>query len=131
MTTFAYRKVLPLSLLHHHPHPLILHFPIALTGAALFFIILALIWRIEILEEIAFTNISLAAVSTIVAAIFGIRDNLSYYIGTASYYTTKIIFAIILFILITTLALVRWRNPNLFTNRSTKAVNVIVYFQIF
>jgi uncharacterized membrane protein len=45
------------------------HFPIALTGAALFFILLALWKHNKILEQVAFANISLAAVSTIVAAV--------------------------------------------------------------
>ena len=35
-----------LDTLFNHPiHPLIVHFPIGLTGAALFFILIALLWR--------------------------------------------------------------------------------------
>jgi uncharacterized membrane protein len=67
----------------HPPHPMVVHFPIALTSAALFFILLALWRRSDILEKVAFANIALAAASTIVAAIFGIRDNLVLYAGLA------------------------------------------------
>ena len=45
-------------------HTMVVHFPIALTGAALFFMLLAL-WRCsEILEQVALANLSLAAAST-------------------------------------------------------------------
>ena len=67
----------------HSPHAVVVHFLIALTGAALFFILLALWRRSKILEQVAFANISLAAASTIVAAIFGIRDNIVFYNGIA------------------------------------------------
>ena len=57
----------------HPPHIMFVHFPIALTGAALFFILLALWKKNEIFEKVAFANISLAAVSTVVAALVGIQ----------------------------------------------------------
>ena len=115
-----------------HPlHTMIVHFPIALTSAALFFILLALWRRSDILEQVAFANISLAAVSTIVAAIAGIRDNLLYYHSGAPNHVTKIILASILFVVTTVTALVRWRNPNLFHTRSAKVVYILAYFVSF
>jgi uncharacterized membrane protein len=55
-----------------HPlHPMIVHFPIALTGAVAFFILLALWRRSRVLEQAAFANISLAAVATIFAGLTG------------------------------------------------------------
>jgi len=38
----------------HPPHSLLVHFPIALVSAGLFFILLALILKKDILEQIAF-----------------------------------------------------------------------------
>ena len=115
----------------HPPHTLLVHFPIALVSSALFFIILALLWRKDVLEQVAFANISLAAVSTIVAAIAGIRDNNYFYGGEAPNYSAKIILAIILFVITATTALVRWRNPNLFHARSGKVLYVMAYFVSF
>src|SRR4030042_5413018 len=116
------------TLLHHPIHPMIVHFPIGLTGAALFFIILALIWkRAKILEQIAFANISLAAVSTVVAAITGIYDNATRWDGRAENYQYKIVLAILLFLVTTSISILRWRKPDLFEQKSTKYLYVGAY----
>lgn len=115
----------------HPPHTLFVHFPIALVSSALFFILLALWRRSDLLEQVAFANISLGAVSTIVAAIFGIRDNIYFYGGQAPNHTAKIILAIILFLITTITALVRWRNPNLFHTRNSNLVYILAYFISF
>lgn len=116
------------TLTQHPVHPMIVHFPIGLTGAALFFIILALIWRqAKILEQIAFANISLAAVSTVVAAITGIYDNISRWDGRAANYQYKILLAILLFLVTTSTSIIRWRRPDLFEQKSTKYLYVGAY----
>jgi uncharacterized membrane protein len=115
----------------HPPHAVVVHFPIALTGAALFFILLALWKRSKILEQVAFANISLAAASTIVAAIFGIRDNIVFYNGGAPNHIAKIALAITLFIITSLTAFARWRNKDLFYTRSTKALYIAAYFVSF
>ena len=115
----------------HPPHTLMVHFPIALTGAALFFILLAIWKRSKILEQVAFANISLAAASTIVAAIFGIRDNFVFYGGIAPNHIAKIILASMLFILTTVTAIARWRNKDLFYTKSTKTLYVAAFFVNF
>jgi uncharacterized membrane protein len=115
----------------HPPHPVFVHFPIALTGAALFFILLALWRKSEALEKVAFANISLACVSTIFAALIGIRDNLVLYNGAASNHTVKIILASILFLLTLVTALARWRNPELFHIKTAKVFYVLAYFISF
>lgn len=98
-----------------HPfHTLVVHFPIALTGAALFFILLALWRRSDALEQVAFANIALAAVSTVAAGVSGFLDNLNNYSGDAPNATAKIILAIILLLVTAATALARWRNPELF-----------------
>jgi uncharacterized membrane protein len=109
------------TLLHHPVHPMIVHFPIGLTGAALFFIILALLWkRARILEQVAFANLSLAAVSTVVAAITGIHDNITRWDGRAENYQYKIILGVLLFLVTTSTSILRWRKPDLFEQKSTK-----------
>jgi uncharacterized membrane protein len=113
------------------PHPIFVHFPIALTSAALFFILLALWKRSKILEQIAFANIALAAVSTIVAAIFGIRDNIVFYQGGAPNHIAKIILASTLVIITIITAIARWRNKELFYSKSTKWLYVAAYFVSF
>ena len=112
------------------PHPLFVHFPIALTGAALFFILLALWKKREILEQIAFANISLTAVSTLVTPIVGIRDNIVFYNGGAPNYVAKIILASSLLLITTATAIARWRNPKLFQSRG-KGIYVASYFVSF
>ena len=100
----------------HPTHPMFVHFPIALTGAAFFFILLAY-WRNNTaLEQTAFANIVLAAVSTVVAGITGYLDNLKNYVGEAPNANTKIILAIALFLLTTGLSIARFRNPQMFQN---------------
>jgi uncharacterized membrane protein len=103
----------------HPTHPMFVHFPIALTGAAFFFILLAHIRNNPALEFTAFANMVLAAVSTVVAGITGYMDNANNYDGEAPNASVKIILAILLFILTTGISLARFRNPNLFsqTNR--------------
>jgi uncharacterized membrane protein len=98
----------------HPTHPMFVHFPIALTGSAFFFILLAYWRKSTSLEQTAFANIALASVSTIVAGITGYLDNIKNYVGDAPNANTKIVLAIILFILTTGISIVRYRNPDLF-----------------
>jgi len=118
------------DLVTQSPHTLFVHFPIALCGSALFFILLALWKKSDILEIIAFANISLAAVSTIVTGAMGIRDNLAFYAGLAANHWAKIILASILFVITSLTAIARWRNPNLF-HSSGKGLYIASYFVCF
>jgi uncharacterized membrane protein len=113
------------------PHPMVVHFPIALTGAALFFILLALCRRSEILEQVAFANLSLAAASTIVAAAFGIHDNLVSFSGRAPNHTAKSILAFILFVVTTATAVVRWKKETIFQDKPTRTIYMAAYFISF
>jgi uncharacterized membrane protein len=98
----------------HPTHPMIVHFPIALTGAAFLFVLLAY-WRNNpSLEQTAFANIVLACLGTIAAGITGYLDNIKNYVGEAPNAGTKIILAITLFLLTAGISIVRFRNPNLF-----------------
>lgn len=115
-----------------HPlHPMIVHFPIALTGAAAFFILLTLWKRNVMLEQAAFANIALASVSTLVAAATGMMDNISNYDGAAPNASVKITLATLLLILTSATAILRVRNPNLFETPSSKPWYVAAYFVSF
>jgi len=100
----------------HPTHPMFVHFPIALTGAAFFFILLAYWRNSAALEQTAFANIVLAAVSTVAAGITGYLDNLKNYVGEAPNANAKIVLAIALFLLTTGLSIARFRNPQMFQN---------------
>lgn len=98
-----------------HPiHPMVVHFPIALTGAAFLFILLAYWKKSAALEQTAFANIVLASLGTIAAGVTGAMDNIKNYEGEAPNAGTKMILAIALFALTTGISIVRFRNPELF-----------------
>jgi uncharacterized membrane protein len=110
----------------HPTHPMFVHFPIALTGAAFLFILLAY-WRNNTsLELAAFANITLAAIGTVVAGITGYLDNLKNYVGEAPNANTKIILAVLLFLLTTGISFIRFRNPEIF-----KKGNSILYIAAY
>ena len=110
----------------HPTHPMIVHFPIALTGAAFLFILLAYWKKNPALEQAAFFNISLAAISTIVAGITGYIDNINNYLGDAPNASTKIFLAITLFVLTTGVSIIRYRNPEIFT-KGNRALYIAAY----
>ena len=121
-----------IDLTQKHPlHTMFVHFPIALTGAALFFILLAVWRRSDTLEKVAFADISLAAVSTLATAITGIRDNILLYNGAAPNAGVKIVLGSILLAVTTATALVRWRNPGLFHAPGQKIAYLAAYFVSF
>jgi uncharacterized membrane protein len=99
-----------------HPlHPMLVHFPIALTGAAFLFILLAYWKNSQSLEQAAFANIILATLGTIAAGVTGFMDNIKNYVGEAPNANIKIILATTLLILTAGISIVRYRNPDLFT----------------
>ena len=113
-----------------HPlHPMIVHFPIGLTGAAAFFMLLALWKNKEFFEQAAFANITLATIATLAAGLTGLYDNQVNYVGDAPNAGLKITLAIVLLLVTTITAIARWRNPDLF-NKS-RALYVSAYFLSF
>jgi uncharacterized membrane protein len=98
----------------HPTHPMFVHFPIALTGAAFLFILLAYWKNNASLEQAAFANIILAAISTVVAGFTGVMDNVKNYVGEAPNAGTKMLLASLLFLLTTGISIIRYRNPELF-----------------
>lgn len=98
----------------HPTHPMVVHFPIALSGAAFLLVLLAAWRNSSSLEQAAFANIVLASLGTIAAGITGVMDNINTYDGEAPNARTKMILAIVLFLLTAGISLIRFRNPNLF-----------------
>ncbi len=98
----------------HPTHPMFVHFPIALTGAAFLFILLAY-WRRSVsLEQTAFANMALASIATVVAGATGYLDNIKNYDGAAPNAMVKITLATLLLILTAGISIVRYRNPEIF-----------------
>jgi|GEM_PF-287420 len=119
------------NLLEVHPlHTLMVHFPIALTASALFFILLALWRHNDTLEKVAFANIALATVSTLAAGITGYLDNNNTYDGVAPNAPVKIILASVLFFITLLITVSRWQKPDLF-HSSARLPYVAGYFVSF
>jgi uncharacterized membrane protein len=98
----------------HPTHPMLVHFPIALTGAAFLFILIAYWRKSASLEQAAFANIVLASLGTIAAGFTGIMDNINNYVGEAPNAGAKIVLATVLLIFTAGISIVRYRNPDLF-----------------
>ncbi len=115
-----------------HPwHVPTVHFPIALTAIALLFLLLALWQRNEMLERAAFYNLTLAAISTIIAGLTGYRDYVARFEGDAPYINLKIFLAITLLILTTATATIRWRKPEVLWNPATMVFYVSAFAASF
>ena len=113
-----------------HPiHPMVVHFPIALTGAAALFMLLALWKKDDFFEKAAFANIALAMLGTIAAALTGIYDGQQNYDGAVPNGNVKMILSILLFVITTSLTVLRWKNPNLL--KTTKVLYSSAYFISF
>src|SRR5262245_44030090 len=110
----------------HPTHPMFVHFPIALTGSAFLFILIAAWKNSTSIEQTAFANMILASISTVVAGITGYLDNLKNYEGKAPNASIKVTLAITLFLLTASISLIRYRNPEIFT-KGNRAVYVTAY----
>jgi len=124
------QKIIHALLVVQPPHPLFVHFPIALISTALFFLLLAFWRKSDIFEKIAFANLYVAAVSILVAGFFGIRDNAVLFKGGAPNHLAKIVIASTLFIITSITVFLRWRNPNLLQGRF-KWLYLAVHFLLF
>ena len=97
-----------------HPiHPMLVHFPIALSAAALLFIIIATIKKDRTYEKIAFANLVLTVFGTLAAGFSGMYDNNVNYLGDAPNANLKIILAVILLAVSTITVLIRKNNPEI------------------
>ena len=122
---FFNRIILAMTELHP-THPMFVHFPIALTGAAFFFLLLAYWRKSPALEQAAFANIALASIGAVAAGLTGAMDNMKNYEGTAPNATAKMILATLLIFLTATISIVRYRNPEMF-QKANKAIYVASY----
>jgi uncharacterized membrane protein len=102
----------------HPVHPMFVHFPIALSSAAMLFILIALIRKDHSYEKIAYANLVLTVIGTLAAGITGLYDNNVNYSGDAPNANLKIILAIVMLFLSTITVLFRVRNPNVLFSKS-------------
>lgn len=114
----------------HPVHPMLVHFPIALTGAGALFILLAVWKKNKTLEQAAYANMVLATLGTIAAGLTGMMDNINTYDGTAPNAMWKILLALTLLVITATTSIARWRNPNLVESRA-KLLYVSAYLVSF
>jgi uncharacterized membrane protein len=118
------RRIVDAIINVHPPHVMAVHFPIALTAAALLFLLLALWRRHDALEQAAFFNITLAAISTALAGLTGYRDHVVRFESATPYVHVKIYLAISLLALTTLLAISRWRRPKVLYAPNTTVLYV-------
>jgi uncharacterized membrane protein len=115
-----------------HPwHTLVVHFPIALTGAALLFVVLAAWRRSGWLEHAAYFSLALAAISTIPAGLTGLRDHIVRYDWTAPLVGQKIFLALSLLALATVTVLSRRGRRDLLWESSTSVLYIAAFAGCF
>jgi uncharacterized membrane protein len=111
-----------------HPlHSMTVHFPIALTGTAFLFLVLALWRRNEVLEQAAFYLIALSGISTVVAGLTGYRDNIVRFEGEAPLVNAKVFLAVTLFVLTLGIAVSRWRDREILWRPSTMVMYLVAF----
>ena len=111
-----------------HPlHSMTVHFPIALTGTAFLFLVLALWRRNEVLEQAAFYLIALSGISTIVAGLTGYRDNIVRFEGDAPLVNVKIFLAVTLLVLTLAITFSRWRDREILWRPSTMVMYLLAF----
>ncbi len=126
MTPTEFINRLFIALTELHPiHSMTVHFPIALSGVALLFIVLALWRRSEALERAAFYNLTLAAVASIVAGLTGIRDNLVRFEGEAPLTNVKLFLAVSLIVLSLAVVISRWRQAEVLWKPGTMVLYLL------
>jgi uncharacterized membrane protein len=111
-----------------HPlHSMTVHFPIALTGTAFLFLVLALWRRNEALEKAAFYLIALSGISTIIAGLTGYRDNIVRFEGDAPLVNVKIFLALTLLVLTLGITVSRWRDREILWRPSTMVMYLLAF----
>lgn len=103
-----------------HPlHAMVVHFPIALSGAGLLFVVLALAQRSVVLERAAFYCLLLTVFTTVLAGFTGYRDVIVRFEGEAPLVGAKGFLATTLFVLTAGMAVARVRREEVLWSPST------------
>lgn len=120
------------AIFYVHPwHTLVIHFPIALTGTSLLFILLALWRKHERLEHAAFYMLIVTAITTVLAGLTGARDSIVRFEGGAPFIPNKIFLAVSLFILAGVTAWARHKWPGLLWKPSTMLLYIAAFVGSF
>ena len=132
MTPIEFINRLFVAVTELHPlHSMTVHFPIALSGGALFFLLLALWQRSEALERAAFFNLTLVTISAVVAGLTGMRDNLVRFEGEAPLAGVKIFLATSLIVLSLVVVIVRWRQAEVLWEPGTMVLYLLGFVGCF
>lgn len=108
-----------------HPlHGMVVHFPVALSGVALLFVLLALAQRSVVLERAAYYCMGLTALTTVLAGFTGYRDVIVRFEGEAPLVDVKGFLAMTLFLVTTALVVGRARSHEVLWNPSTMVLYV-------
>lgn len=99
--------------LFHPNHPRLVHFPIALSYLGVLVVILAWWRRDTFFDRAAFYAMGLLALSTVIAGLSGIIDNLTLYAGNAPNTSLKLALALALLLIATGTAVWRWFQPKI------------------
>jgi uncharacterized membrane protein len=120
------------ALFELHPvHTMVVHYPIALTTAALVFALIALWRRSRVLENVAYYNTILASITSVLAGLTGLWDNATRYEGDAPNAGLKIFIGISLFLLTTITVLVRRRQPDILWQSKSRVLYVAAHVGSF
>ena len=115
-----------------HPwHSLMVHFPTAFATVGVLCILFALWRRNELFEKFAFFCMAVTAAGTALSGLAGLRDNLVHFDSGAPYLNVKIFLGVSLLLLTTVTAFLRWRNPGLLWNPSTKILYASAFVGAF
>jgi uncharacterized membrane protein len=108
-----------------HPlHPRLVHFPIALSYLGLLLVVVAWLRKDAFFERVAFYVMALLTLSVIPAALTGILENQTLYVGNAPNGSLKVALAAALFLIAAAATLWRWRQPQLLN------VSVMAWFYV-
>jgi uncharacterized membrane protein len=114
-----------------HPlHPMLVHFPIALSGAALLFIIIAMVRKNNDFEKFAFANMVLTVFGVIAAGASGMYDNQANYLGDAPNASLKITLAVVMLAITLITVALRIRNREIFSQPG-RLIYIMGYFISF
>ena len=120
------------AIVNLHPwHSLMVHFPTAFATVGVLCLFAGSIPFFTPFEKFGFFCMAVTAAGTALSGLAGLRDNLVHFDGGAPYLNIKIYLAVSLLLLTTVTAFLRWRNPDLLWNPSTRILYVSAFVGAF
>ena len=108
---FLQKLLIQFPMARRHPHPMVVHFPIALLMAASLFVLLHLLWKVPRLENVSFYLLILGAIASPFAMATGIFTWwVNYRLKLSFLIKRKIGFSVLL--LLFEIVLIAWRGSS-------------------